>query len=71
MANAKHMGVAAAAMGSTWTCGIGGMQGGMRRERVLVVLVGVANMNVAGSQCPVAAGSRGESTRAWWMKVGS
>ena len=45
--------------------------GGMRWERVLVVLVGVANMNVVESQCPVAAGSHGESTRAWWTKVGS
>ena len=61
MANAKHVGVAVAALdqaavaamatGSTWMGGVGGMQGGMRREwvervslngaRVLVVLVGV------------------------------
>ena len=51
--------------------GIGGMQGGMRWEWVQVVLVGVANMNVAVLRCPVAAGSRGESTKAGWTKVGS
>ena len=62
---------AAMVTGSTWTGGVGGMQGGMRRERVQVVLVDVANVNVAGSRCPVVVRSRGESTRAWWTKVGS
>ena len=69
------------ATGSTWTGAVGGMQGGMRRERVewvylngarvQVVLVGVVNINVAGSRCSVVVGSRGESMRAWRMKVGS
>ena len=80
MVNAKHMGVAVAAldqaavvamaMGSTWTGGIGGMQGGMRREQVLVVLVGVANTTVAGSRCSAVARSRGRSMGAWWAKMG-
>ena len=71
----------AAVMGSMWMGAIGGMQGGMRREqveqvylngaRVQVVLVGVANANMAGLRCPVAVGSRGELMRVWWMKVGS
>ena len=84
MAGLEPVAVAAMATGSTWTGAVGGMQGGMRRERVervervylngarvQVVLVGVANANVAGSGCPVAAGSRGESTKAGWTKVGS
>ena len=63
----------AAAMGSTWMGAVGGMQGGMRREwveqvslngaRVLVVLVGVANMNVTGLihlGTTVVMGSRGK-----------
>ena len=80
MANAKHMGVAVPALeqaamatmatGSMWTGGVGGMQGGMRWERVLVVLVGVANTNMAGSRCPAAARSRGRSMGAWWTKMG-
>ena len=61
------------AMGSTWMGAVGGMQGGMRQERVervylngawvLVVLVGVANMNVMGLIClgtMVAMGTRGK-----------
>ena len=54
----------AAATGSTWTGGVGGVQG---------VLVGVANVNVTGSirlGTTVAAGSRGESTKAGWTKMG-
>ena len=74
MANAKHVGVAVAALdqtvvavmatGSTWTGGIGGMQG---------VLVGVAKANVTGLirlGTMVVAGSHGESTKAGWMKMG-
>ena len=74
MANAKHVGVAVAALdqtvvavmatGSTWTGGIGGMQG---------VLVGVAKANVTGLirlGTLVVAGSHGESTKAGWMKMG-
>ena len=33
-------------------------------------LVGVANTDVAGLKCPVVARSCGESTRAWWSKMG-
>ena len=80
MANAKHVGVAVAALdqavvvamatGSTWTGGVGGMQGGMRWEWVLVVLVGVANTTMAGSRCSAVAQSRGRSMGAWWAKMG-
>ena len=58
------------ATGSMWTGGVGGMQGGMRRVRVQVVLVGVANINVAGSRCLAAAWSHGRSMGAWWAKTG-
>ena len=61
---------AATAMGSTWMGGVGGMQGGMRWERVLVVLVGVVNTTVAGSRCSAVAWSRGRSMGVWWAKMG-
>ena len=70
MAGLEPVAVAAMAMGSTWTGGIGLMQGGMRWERVLVVLVGVVNMNVVGSKCSVAARSHDRSMGAWWTKTG-
>ena len=43
-------------------CDVGG--------RVLVVLVGVVNMNVAGSRCPVVARSCGMLMGVWWTKMG-
>ena len=43
-------------------CDVGG--------RVLVVLVGVVNMNVAGSRCPVVAWSCGMLMGVWWTKMG-
>ena len=60
----------AVAMESMWMGGVGGMQGGMRWEWVQVVLVGVANMNVAGLKYSVVARSRGRSMRVWWTKMG-
>ena len=54
------------ATGSTWTdSGCVGEVG-----RVQVVLVGVANMNMAGLRCLVAAQSCGSSMEAWWTKTG-
>ena len=59
---------------------VGGMQGGMRWERVervylngaqvQVVLVGVVNANMAVSRCLAVARSRGRSMGAWWAKTG-